>query len=116
MRDKRQAGNRAEAQALAYLQRRGLIVLEKNYRCKQGEIDLVMQDGGALVFVEVRQRAEHDAAALSIDGGKQRRLRRAAAHYLRRALPPPDCRFDAVLVDGQGQVLWLQNAFDGGIY
>jgi putative endonuclease len=71
-------------------------MVERNFRCKGGEIDLVMQDGEALVFVEVRKRADqrHGGAAASITPAKQKRLIVAAQHYLQRYRMPPPCRFD----------------------
>lgn len=111
-----QAGAQAEEFAAQYLQRQGLRLLQRNYRCRQGEIDLVMQEGATLVFVEVRLRTRNDfgGAAASIDGRKQRRLILAAQHYLAAVASPPPCRFDALLLraaDGTQGVEWLKNAF-----
>lgn len=108
-------GVQAEQWAARYLQQQGLQQLAKNYRCRAGEIDLIMQDGDTLVFVEVRLRSNVDfgGAAASIDSRKQQRIIRTAQHYL-AALPRiPPCRFDAVLMeDPQGlQMQWLKNAF-----
>ncbi len=77
-------GDAAEARALAWLQARGLRCLARNYRCRLGEIDLIMQDGDTVVFVEVRQRrsARFGGAAASITPAKQARLTLAAEHYL----------------------------------
>lgn len=116
------AGDAAEAQALAWLQRHGLVLIERNYRvahgpsARGGEIDLVMRDrDGTLVFVEVRARAgsAFGGAAASVGTTKQRRLVFAAQHFLLRYAAPPACRFDVVAVEG-GQVQWLKAAFDGG--
>ncbi len=103
----------AEQQACRWLQARGLRLLQQNYRCRQGEIDLVMQDGAQLVFVEVRMRSSDHAggAAASVSSAKQRRLRAAAAHYLLRWRNPPRCRFDVLAIDGE-QMQWLQNVID----
>ncbi len=108
-------GAQAEAHAAQFLQRRGLTLLHRNYRCRQGEIDLVMRDGATLVFVEVRLRRRSDfgGAAASIDGAKQGRLIGAAQHYLASLGRTPACRFDAVLLqsaDGAG-IEWIRNAF-----
>ena len=108
-----QRGAEAEAQAAKYLEGQGLKLLERNYRCRQGEIDLVMRDGRTLVFVEVRSRARSDfgGARASITGAKQAKLIQAAQHYLvSRAVDAP-CRFDAVLIEG-GRIEWLRNAFE----
>lgn len=108
-------GALAEQLAAQFLQRRGLALVQRNYRCRYGEIDLIMRDGATLVFVEVRlrSRADFGGAAASIGAAKQGRLVRAARHYLStlRSLPP--CRFDALLlqsVDG-AEIEWLRNAF-----
>ena len=107
-------GAAAEAIAATYLARRGLRVLERNWRVRGGELDLICQDGGTLVFVEVRLRARTDygGAAASIGAAKQRRLILAARHYLsgKREMP---CRFDAVLLDGlnETRLEWIRNAF-----
>ena len=106
-------GKRGEAQAAVFLEQHGLKVVARNYRCRGGELDLVCREGRTLVFVEVRLRASHafGGAAASITPAKQRRLILAARHYL-GCRPPPPCRFDCVLLDGQ-RLEWLQNAFSG---
>lgn len=103
----------AEQLAADYLQRQGLQLVARNYRCRNGEIDLIVRQGDTLVFVEVRQRSNPcfgDAAA-SIDRRKQQHLLRAAQHYLASLPQIPPCRFDAVLLDGTGRIEWLQHAF-----
>lgn len=88
--------------------------MHANYRCRFGEIDLVMRDGEALVFVEVRMRSREGfgGAAASIDWRKREKLVRAARHYLSRLPQVPACRFDAVLIDGEGRPQWIRSAFD----
>jgi putative endonuclease len=105
-------GDEAEAQALAFLQRHGLVLIHRNYRCRFGEIDLIMRDGDTLVFTEVRQRTRADfgGAAESITARKRERLAATARHYLGRAGAMPACRFDALLIDG-GDVRWIRDAF-----
>lgn len=115
-------GDAAEAQALAHLQRQGLVPVARNYRValgpgrRGGEIDLIVRDrDGTLVFVEVRS-LRHGApgrAAESIDAGKRARLVRAAQHFLARLPQWPPCRFDVVTIE-DGRVEWLQAAFDAG--
>lgn len=113
----KQAGDAAEGEALRYLQRQGLRLLQRNYRTPGrggGEIDLIMQAAdGTTVFVEVRARASstHGGAGASIGFAKQRRIIFAARHYLARQRQMPPCRFDVVLVE-PGGVQWLQAAFD----
>ena len=108
------SGAQAEQLAAQFLQRQGLTLIESNYRCRQGEIDLILRDGATLVFAEVRQRSRSDfgGAAASIDGRKQLRLILTAQHYLASLRSTPPCRFDAVLMDGAGNIEWLKNAFE----
>lgn len=106
-------GQRGEDEALAYLQRQGLRLIERNFRCKGGEIDLLMHDGSTLVFVEVRKRADknHGGAAASVTAGKQKRLIIAAHIFLQRYSMPPPCRFDVIAIDGT-ELNWLKNAIE----
>jgi putative endonuclease len=115
-------GDDAESLALAYLQRKGLVLVQRNYRVAGGphargaEVDLILRDhDGTLVFAEVRSRAgaEHGGALASVTATKQRRIVRAAQHYLLRLPTLPPCRFDVVALDG-GQIQWVKAAFDGG--
>lgn len=103
-------GQQAEERALAYLQQQGLVLLARNYRCRAGEIDLIMRQQQLLVFVEVRSRrsAAFGGAAASVGRLKQQRLWRTAEHYLLRYARPPACRFDLVAIDG-GALSWLQD-------
>lgn len=113
-------GDAAEDRALNWLLARGLVLVQRNYRLaggpsvSAGEVDLIMRDpDGTLVFVEVRQRsrAEQGGAAASVTRSKQRRIIRAAQHYLMRLRSLPPCRFDVLAMDGD-QIHWLQAAFD----
>ena len=106
-------GVQAEQQAARYLQGQGLKPVVQNYRGRFGEIDLIMQDGATLVFVEVRLRrnADFGGAAASIDTRKQQRIVRTAQQYLAGLAHIPPCRFDAVLIDDHG-MQWLKNAFE----
>lgn len=109
------SGVQAERWAARYLQQQGLILVTQNYRCRAGEIDLIMRDGEVLVFVEVRLRSNPSfgGAAASIDTRKQQRIIKTAQHYLATLPILPPCRFDALMLeDPQGlQVQWLKNAF-----
>ena len=113
-------GDAAEDRALAWLQARGLVLVQRNYRvafgpsARGGEIDLVMRDSdGTLVFIEVRARRSsgHGGAAASVTRGKQQRVIRAAQHYLLRLPSLPPCRFDVLAIDADG-ITWLRAAFD----
>ena len=115
----KQLGDAAENRALQYLLQQGLQLLRRNYRTPGrggGEIDLIMRSPDATtVFVEVRARTTlaHGGAAASIGWHKQRRIVRAAQHYLLSVPVTPPCRFDVVLVEPDG-IQWLQAAFDAG--
>jgi putative endonuclease len=107
-----QAGQQAEDRALAFLLRRGLLLLERNWRCRGGELDLVMRDNGLLVFVEVRYRAsmKFGGAVASITPAKCQRLQFAGASYLQsRGWSLFPCRFDAVVNQLDGRLTWLKN-------
>lgn len=110
------AGGEAEEAASRFLARRGLEVIARNYRTRQGEIDLVARDGATLVFVEVRMRAASGAryggAAGSVDFRKRRRIEAAARHFLARLAREPACRFDVVTLDGASAIEWHRAAFE----
>ena len=114
----RGTGARCEDIACAHLASAGLTLVERNFNCRYGEIDLIMRaSDGTVVFVEVRRRASagFGGAAASVGATKQRRIVFAARHYLLRLRTPPPCRFDVVLVDtseGKSAVEWLKAAFD----
>lgn len=109
----------AEELALRFLLDRGLALVTRNYRSRRGEIDLVMREGEALVFVEVRYRRNgaFGAGAETVDWRKRSRLAASAAHFLHThpgasRLP---CRFDVVSVDGADPaVQWVRAAFEPG--
>jgi putative endonuclease len=114
-------GRRGEDRALAHLQSHGLELIERNYRCRGGEIDLVMREGDVLVLVEVRSRTRSDfgSAAASIGARKQRRFGLAARHLMltRPELRRMRARFDVVAIDPATQpedppvLTWLRGAF-----
>jgi putative endonuclease len=109
----RAAGFSAEQLAAAHLQERGFRILESNFTVKGGEIDLVCDDGGTLVFVEVRARRGRDYGTPeeTISPTKRRRILLAARHYLvRRGVSDRACRFDVVAIEGD-QIRHLVDAF-----
>ncbi len=113
------AGQLAEDRVLAYLQAQGLALVERNYRCRGGEIDLVMRDGAKLVFVEVRYRASQafGGALASVGSRKQARLVNAAAHYLAAKRIDRPVRFDVAAVSGAPsklEIQWIKDAFQAG--
>jgi putative endonuclease len=107
-------GARAEQLAAQFLQRHGLKLVQTNYHCRFGEIDLILRDKETLVFAEVRQRSRSNfgGADASIDAHKQQRLILTAQHYLTSLSRIPPCRFDAVLLDAAENIEWVKNAFE----
>ena len=114
MGNKRLLGTQKEQQAAAYLESAGFEILERNYRCRTGEIDLIAADGPALVFVEVKYRRSgaYGSPAEAVDGRKQRTICRVADYYrMRHGIPYGQaCRFDVVAVQGE-EICLLRNAF-----
>jgi putative endonuclease len=106
-------GREAENRALEALVGHGLQAVARNYRCRGGEIDLVMRDGNCLVFVEVRYRRRDDfgGALSSVDRRKQQRLILAARHYLASSGWSGPCRFDVVGIDRGREARWIRDAF-----
>lgn len=111
--DRRATGHQAEETALEHLSEQGLELLERNFRCKMGEIDLIMRHDDTLIFVEVRYRNDttRGTGAESITRAKIRRIIKTAEYFL---LVHPeyhdiDCRFDVVSLDDS--IDWIQNAF-----
>lgn len=110
------SGLAAERLACKHLGKQGLILVTRNYRCRRGEIDLIMRDAGTLVFVEVRYRNRTDfgSAAESVDRRKQQRIAYCAEQYLQAhpAHARMPCRFDVVAVTNGGRKIdWIANAF-----
>lgn len=111
MTSRQEKGVAGEAAAADYLMRRGLTVVERNFRVRGGEIDLICRDAGSVVFVEVRLRSGkgYGGAAASITAAKQARLILAARHWLARH-GEQACRFDCMLIQ-DGRIEWLKDAF-----
>ena len=110
-------GKQAEKAAEQYLSKQGLVLLDRNYCCRMGEIDLIMRDRDDLVFVEVRHRKSQDfgGALASITYKKQQKIWRTAQHYIQKKCQLQDCgyRFDVVALEGSlKQIRWIKNAFD----
>ena len=112
-------GNRAERSALKYLQRKGLRLIRRNYRCRFGEIDLIMRDDDCLVVVEVRYRvsAGFTTPAITVDEKKQGKIARATLAYQSGSAEFREwpVRFDVVAIlhteEGLGAIQWIQDAF-----
>lgn len=116
---KRELGRHAECLARKHLENQGLQTLAQNYRCRAGEIDLIMRDAASVVFVEVRYRRSGNlvSGAESVDRHKQRKLLAAARHFQSRhdfAWSGP-CRFDVVAITDARtgpEIRWIRNAFE----
>ena len=106
-------GLMGEDRACEYLQEKGMVLLTRRYRSLYGEIDLVMQDGNALVFVEVktRQRGTKGVGLISITPLKQKRLLQTASVYLAGTGNHQPVRFDAIEITPEG-IFHIQSAFD----
>ena len=112
---KQRAGDAAEDAVAEHLTAAGCRIVARNARYRDGEVDLVARERDLLVFVEVRMRvsARFGGAAVSVDSVKQKRIARAAQHWLLREYGErwPACRFDVVTVDGGGTIEWIRDAF-----
>jgi putative endonuclease len=116
MADTQGRGQAAEELAASFLTAQGLTEIQRNYRVRSGEIDLIMRDGEHLVFIEVRYRnsRRYGGAAASVTPTKQTRLARAAQHFLLQHGHDLPCRFDVVAIDGQQRPTWIKDAFQPG--
>jgi putative endonuclease len=115
--DRAARGKAAEDRACQHLQQQGLRALTRNFRCRQGEIDLVMEEGRTLVFVEVRYRLDprFGSAAETVDARKRARIVTAAQYFLQQhpGASRRPCRFDVVALGGEEFAIdWIKNAFD----
>lgn len=112
-------GQSAEQLAITYLKKQNCKLYHQNFRCKAGEIDLIVQDGNSLVFVEVRYRRQENfgTAAETVNHTKQAKLIKTAQWYLlhQKRDPQTVCRFDVISVTGDleqdPQIQWIKNAF-----
>lgn len=112
--NRRQIGTEYEEQAADFLRKKGCKVVEKNYRCRAGEVDLIVRDGKYLVFVEVKYRHNERAGnpLEAVNRTKQRRISKTAVWYLQsRGLSMEEpCRFDVVGIC-RDQTVWVKDAF-----
>lgn len=109
----RDRGRAAEDAAVAHLVRRGVSIVERNFTCRIGELDIVAREGTELIFVEVRSRRDDSTggAPAAVGWRKQRQLARVAEAYLSLRQPRFDsCRFDVVAVTGE-RIDWFRDAF-----
>lgn len=114
---KRQIGQQSENEALLYLQQHRLKLKDRNYICKCGEIDLIMDDAGVVVFVEVRYRkqSKYGSGLESVTKSKQQKVIRAAKCYLleNNLFDKISCRFDVIAASSEDsdKILWIKDAF-----
>lgn len=112
--NKKQLGDIAETKACTFLQNKGLSLIDKNYRSRFGEIDLIMRDKNEVVFIEVRSRSYNTfgTAIESINKTKQQKVIRSAASYLQKKkwLDKVNYRFD-VIGCSPTNIEWIKNAF-----
>ena len=106
-------GSLAEDKACEYLQKQGLKLIEKNYHCRNGEIDLIMQDKEQIVFVEVRYRKSnsHGSALDTVNQAKINKIITTASHYLMQHQLDKPTRFDVVGFDTTYEPKWISDAF-----
>lgn len=110
-------GQQAEQKALEHLASQGLKLITRNYRCRLGEIDLIMNDSTYLVFIEVRARSNTDfgGGLASITYAKRQKIIKTTSHYLltKKIREQQPIRFDVVSIDGRtGELTWLKDAFN----
>lgn len=112
----RGTGTKYEMLAAEYLRDRGYGILEQNFRCRYGEIDIIAERNGVLVFLEVKYRGSACCGTPleAVDARKQRRISRAAMYYYAGHGYGEErpCRFDAIGIDGSGTVVHVENAFE----
>jgi len=108
-------GQQGEQLAKDYLLKQGLVMVEQNFKCKMGELDLIMKDKDCYVFVEVRYRTQNDygGGIESITPSKQRKIIKTTMFYLQQVnlYNRVACRFDVFTIDGDGQIEWIKDAF-----
>ena len=108
-------GQQYEQLALSYLIQQGLLLVQQNYLCKAGEIDLIMREGSTLVFIEVKYRASSafGGALAAVSRSKQQKLLRSCRWYLQQhQMSNAPCRIDVLAIEGAApyQYQWLKNA------
>ena len=115
--NKRKTGQEQEAKAACFLKTQGYQILERNYRCKKGEIDLIAREGQYLVFVEVKYRTTGVSGypAEAVDARKQQTIAKCAMHFLmKQGNDDVPCRFDVVAIagaEGQEEITLYKDAF-----
>src|SRR5574342_580574 len=116
-REKKDLGKKGEEKALRFLKKKGYRIIEQNYVCKMGEMDIIAKEKDTLVFIEVKTRTSSlfGPPQLAVNFSKQRQLSKVALNYLKeKRLGDVKARFDvvAILLDQKEEVELIQNAFD----
>lgn len=119
MYNKRKIGTQKEETAAQYLQKKGYFIIQKNYRVRQGEIDIIARDGSYIVFVEVKYRADETSgnALEAVTPSKMRQISKTALYYLNQEKISPDntpLRFDVIGITGD-TITHIENAFEFGV-
>jgi len=108
-------GKQSENTACAFLEQHGLKLLGRNFNTKMGEIDLIMQEGKCLVFVEVKYRkaVNFGEPVATVTRSKQRKIIKTAMLYLQQKglFDKVPCRFDVVGILDDGKIDWIRDAF-----
>ena len=110
-------GRNSEKQAAGFLKKNGYTIIDKNYHCRQGEIDLIASDGDTLVFCEVKARSSKafGTPLAGVTSAKAEKIRKTAEHYMhKKGITNVDCRFDVVTIDESGKkasIEIVKNAF-----
>ena len=105
-------GKKSEKKAADYLKKCGYDILEMNFSCRMGEIDIIASSGDVVVFVEVKARktAVRGKGFEAVDERKMRKIIKTAQYYIAKLGSEPLCRFDVISIDG-GEVTHIKNAF-----
>lgn len=112
----REIGNKYELMASQYLEKKGLVILEKNFRTRYSEIDIIARDGDTYVFCEVKYRSNDFFGSPfdAVDLRKQKRISRAAMYYcMSKNIINEPCRFDVIAIYGNGKIEHIEDAFYG---
>lgn len=112
-------GKQSEQLASEYLIKNGLTIIEKNFHCRFGEIDIIAKDSQTIIFIEVKYRSDvnYGGAISAVSASKQEKIKKSARIYLQQqALNEYNtaCRFDVIAMQGQlnsPEITWLTNAF-----
>ncbi|MCR4901480.1 MAG: YraN family protein [Butyrivibrio sp.] len=117
--NKRNTGNKYEDMSCEYLEDNGLEIIERNFKCKIGEIDIIARDDKYTVFVEVKYRGsdQYGGALRAVDHRKQKKICKVSDYYriIHKLDEYTPFRYDVLAVEGEGELLkfkWIKNAFD----